>query len=141
MKLTEFNEEIVREFTSILSDGEAQVKGLRVVVTEEWIAEVTGLPTNGENYPESKDACSAREEFTRQGDPPLVIDIWGARRESLPPEWRAVELYVLKYLTCEGRFSCLYLYHFKLLSHLRHERRMNVPNILYNLLSISATKT
>ncbi|XP_059075476.1 uncharacterized protein LOC131875382 [Cryptomeria japonica] len=35
----EFNEEIAREFTHTLSNGEAQLKGLRVVVTEERIAE------------------------------------------------------------------------------------------------------
>ncbi|XP_057867996.2 uncharacterized protein LOC131075186 [Cryptomeria japonica] len=39
LKSTEFNEKIVREFTHIFSDGEAQVKGLRVVVIEEQIAE------------------------------------------------------------------------------------------------------
>lgn len=35
LKLMEFNEEIMREFTRTLSNREAQVKGLRVVVTEE----------------------------------------------------------------------------------------------------------
>lgn len=64
LKLTKFNEEISRELTYTLSDGEAQLKGLRVVVIEERIAELTGLPTVGEKYPESKDACCARVEFT-----------------------------------------------------------------------------
>lgn len=141
LKFTEFNEEIVRQFTHTVSNGEAHVKGLRVVATEERIVEVTGLPIEGEKYSDSKDARNKKAEFTRPGDPPLVVDRQGARRESLSPEWRAVALYVLKYLTCKGRFSCLHSHHFKLLSHMCHVRRMNVPRLLYNLLSISATET
>lgn len=74
LKLTEFNKEVAREFTHTFFGGEDQVKGLRVVAIKEWIVEVTGLPTNGEKNPESKDAQSVRAKFMRQGDPPLVID-------------------------------------------------------------------
>lgn len=64
LKMTEFNKEIARDFTHTFADGEAYVKRLIVVVIEEWIAEVTRFPTEGEKYPKSKDACSVRENFT-----------------------------------------------------------------------------
>lgn len=141
LKLTEYNEDVAREFICTFSDGEAGVKGLRVITIGELIVKVMGLPTDREKYPKTKDARSARVEFTQPDDSPLVKDKQGTRRESLPPKWKAKTLYIMKYLTCEGRYSCLHSHHFKLPSHLCHRRRMNVPNILYNLLSISAKKT
>lgn len=47
----------------------------------------------------------------------------------------------MKYITYDGRYSNLHLVHFKLLSHLQHGRRVNVPNFLYHLISISAKET
>lgn len=65
MKLTDFNEEVAREFTCTFFDGGDQVKGLRGVATEEQIVEVISLSTNGEKYPELKNARSVRAKFTR----------------------------------------------------------------------------
>lgn len=96
---------------------------------------------DGEKYLESKNARSTRVNFTKHRDPSLIVDKKGTRRLSSPNQWRQVAVYVVKYLTCEGRKSCLHSLHFKLLSHIRHNRRMNVPNVLYNLLSIIAAKT
>lgn len=70
-----------------------------------------------------------------------MVDKQGTRRVSLPAHWLQVALYVMKYITCEGRYSNLHSPHFKLLSHLRHGRRVNVPNFLYHLISTSAKET
>jgi len=74
LKLNGFNENIAFEFAQTLSDGKAMVRGSEVLATEERIAEVTGLPIHGEEYPVSKDARLARAEFTKPRDPPLTID-------------------------------------------------------------------
>lgn len=66
------------------------------------------------------------------------MDKQGTKQISLPGEWSQVAFHVMKYLTCEGKYSNLHSIHFKLLSHLRHGRRMNIPNVLYHLISISA---
>lgn len=34
---------------------------------------------------------------------------------------------IIKYFTCEGRFSCLYTYHIRLLMHFTRVRMMNLP--------------
>lgn len=49
------------------------------MVIKEQIAEVTGLPTERGKYSESKDARSARVEFTHPGNLPLVVDRQGTR--------------------------------------------------------------
>lgn len=59
-----------------------------MIATEERIAEVMGLPANGEPYPTSRDARSARVEFTEPTDPPLVVDKQGTRRTLLPEKWK-----------------------------------------------------
>lgn len=48
--------------------------------------------------------------------------------------------YIVRYITYDGRHNLLYTIHFKLLSHLRHNRLANVPKILYNLLKWMASE-
>lgn len=117
------------------------MKGLEIVATTERIVEATGLLAEGEHYLVSRDARLARVEFTIHGNPPINIDKQGMKRTSLPKPWKQATTYIIRYITCEGRLSNLHLVHFKLLSHMRHGRRVNVPNVLHNLLSIMAAKT
>ena len=34
---------------------------------------------------------------------------------------------IIRYFSCEGRFSCLYAYHIRLLMHFTRVRMMNIP--------------
>lgn len=139
LKLQSFIEDIATEFAQTFSNGKAMVKGLEVVVTEERIAEIIGLSIDGEPYPTSRDARTVRVKFIEPGDPPLVVDKQGARRTLLLDKWMHAVMHICKYITCEGHQYCLHSIHFKLLNHLRHGRRINVPNVLYKLLEIMAT--
>lgn len=111
------------------------------MATKERIVEVTGLPIDGEHYPIFRDSRSTRAEFIVHGDPPISVGKHDAKRTSLPKPWKQTVVFIIRYITCEGHLSNLHLVHFKLLSHMRHRRRMNVPNMLYNLLSIMVVKT
>ena len=55
--------------------------------------------------------------------------------------YKELAMHIIKYLTCEGRFSYLHAHHFKLLSCVRHNQPVNVPNFLYNMLCISVKET
>ena len=46
--LKQFDQEVVLQFHNTLRDGYVTVKGIRIEFTKELVAEVTGLPTNGE---------------------------------------------------------------------------------------------
>lgn len=105
LKIRDYNEEIPSEFMHSFNKGEATIRGLRVIATEQWIAEVTRLPQEGELFLESKDARSTKAEFTLPIDGPLTMDKQGTRRVSLPIEWPQVALYVMKYITCKGRYG------------------------------------
>ena len=58
----------------------------------------------------------------------------GIARISLPPPSDTVALGIPKFLTCEGRYTILFHYHFRLLYHLRHRHLMNIPYFLYGML-------
>ena len=70
----------------------------------------------------------------------------GVRRTSLLPPWNEVSLKIMKYITCEGRFSIVYGYHFQLLTELRHqmdlpvENKLSLPYFLLQSLIECATK-
>lgn len=131
MSLNAFDEEAAGEFLRTLSKEEATVCGLTIVATEDRIAEVTRLPAIGEIF--SSDAAAARVEFSVPTDGPLEVSKKGCKRVSLPPYFEYAA-YIIKYLTCEGRFSYLHSHHFKLLSHMRHGLIINVLNFLLKFL-------
>ena len=68
------------------------------------------------------------------------------RRTSLLPPWNEVSLQIMKYITCEGRYSIVYGYHFRLLTELRHqielpvEKKLSIPYFLLQSLIECATK-
>ena len=114
--MTTFDEEATVEFTRTIDEGEAFVWGLTVISTEENIAEVIGLPTIGEQYPNTHDARSSRAQFTRLTNPQMDITKQGCKRMSLLPPYNELAIHIIRYLTCEGRFSYLHAHNFKLLS-------------------------
>jgi hypothetical protein len=58
----------------------------------------------------------------------------GVRLRLLPPPWLKVEKFGKHYLTCEGRYQVVYQHDFVLLSHLRHDRLVNIPYYLLSCL-------
>lgn len=114
---------------------EAIVRGLRVDTLDVAVVEVSELPMVGEDFLVWSNAIIAWNEFIWPREE-LDSSSQGTKRLSLPWLWASVVVYIIKYLTCDGRQSLLYTINFKLISHLHHERLMNVPNFLYNLLKI-----
>ena len=95
----------------------------------------------GEHYPNSHDARLARAQFVIPTNPQLDITKQGCKRMSLMHPYNELAMHIIRYLTCEGRFSYLHAHHFKLLSCVRHNHLVNVTNFLYNMLCISAEET
>ncbi len=69
LSLKQFDQEIALQFHNTLKDGYATVKGIWVEFTKEIVAEVSGLPTNGENWIDDMDARQAKDQFSILGDP------------------------------------------------------------------------
>jgi hypothetical protein len=101
-----------------------------------------GLPWDKEERKWSQQA--KKEFFTPEEE--FSEDKNGVRRTSLSPPWNEVSLQIMKYITCEGRFSIVYAYHFRLLTELRHgidlpvEQKLSIPYYLLQSLMECATK-
>ena len=63
----------------------------------------------------------------------------GTRRNSLPIPWGEVALCVCKILTCEGRFSLVFSYHFKIRNHLRNHKYINMSYFLWKSLELMSS--
>ena len=77
------------------NEGEAIVWGLRVISTEEQIAEVIGLPAVGEHYRNEHDTRSSWAQFTQPSDPQLDITKQGCKRISLPAPYRELVTHII----------------------------------------------
>jgi len=84
-------------------------------------------------------------KFLLEGEEPTE-DKNGVRRESLPYPWSEVLYKLIKYISCEGRYSVVYGYHFRILKELRFgletcpHQRLNIPYFLLQSLINSSIK-
>ena len=104
-------------------DGERAIVGnLNFRLTEDILAQIIGLPQQGEIFFKTKQLkekawipflCRSREGSVN----------WkkGIPRSWLVHPWDEIVYVIQKFITCEGRFSIVYLYHIKLLQHLKGE--------------------
>jgi hypothetical protein len=72
-----------------------------------------GLPWDKE---ERQEATNAKKLFFHPNERPQE-DKNGIKREILPHPWPEVAYHIIKYVTCEGRMSVVYAYHFRLLTN------------------------
>jgi hypothetical protein len=64
----------------------------------------------------------------------IVLKGRGVELSSLPPPWPGVTRFIKHYLTFEGRYQVVYQHDFLSLSHLRHNKRVNIPYYLQGCL-------
>jgi len=140
-RLLDFNTQQVLEFACNLREGYSIVQGVRIPVTEEDIAQVSGLPTNGARWFSRKHLIlNAQQDFLLLGEH-VETKGRGVALRSLPPPWSKVAEFFKQYFTCEGRYQVVYQHDFVLLNHLRHGRLINMPYYLLSCLKNMAHYT
>lgn len=150
-KLQGHDDEITEEFLRSLEPksktlATVNFRGLTLRLTPQLIGRVTDLPMGTLwDKEERKLGKKAKEEFFLPEEQ-FSEDKNGVRRTSLQPFWSEVSLQIMKYITCEGRFSIIYGYHFRLLTELRHhmdlpsEQKLSIPYFLLQSMTECATK-
>lgn len=111
------------EFSHNFCNQKAIVQGLDITVTMETIADVSGLPLEGEQYfpktyKQSTKLQPTQNKFLQRGKSMEMVVGQGTKLQSLPGHWREVVRYIIHYITCEGRFQYVFAQHFKLMLHL-----------------------
>ena len=107
---------------------------MRIPITEEDIAQVSGLPANGIRWFSRKLLIlNAQQDFLLPGER-VEPKGRGVSLCSLPPPLPKVAEFFKHYLTCKGRYQVVYQHDFVLLNHLRHGRLLNMPYYLLGCL-------
>jgi hypothetical protein len=133
-RLQGYNEPQTLQFAHNLQDNHSVVTGVRISVTEQDISVVSGLPMDGTRQFIRKHIIGdVQQSFFLAGER-SVPKGRGVQLSSLPPPWPEVARFIKHYLTCEGRYQVVYQHDFLLLSHLRHNRRVNIPYFLLGCL-------
>ena len=121
------NKVIAMEFANNLKRNQTKVRGLQLEVTKEVISHVMTLPIEGKRWFNRKiNDPSLKEDFF-QGEEWLVTKGRGIDRLLLPQPWEDATLYLIKYITCEGREKIVFNYHFPLLNHAQHQQMIKLP--------------
>jgi hypothetical protein len=133
-RLQWYNEQQVLQFALNLQEHHSVVNGVRISVTEEDIAAVSGLPTDGARIFSRKHTIKDAQQNFFLPEEQVILKGRGIQLSSLPPPWPGVAKFIKHYLTCEGRYQVVYQHELLLLSHLRHNRHVNIPYYLLGCL-------
>jgi hypothetical protein len=133
-RLQGYNEQQVLQFALNLQEHHSVVNGVRISVTEEDIAAVSGLPTDGARIFSRKHIIRGAQQNFFLPEEQVIFKGRGIQLSSLPPPWPGVAKFIKHYLTCEGRYQVVYQHELLLLSHLRHNRHVNIPYYLLGCL-------
>jgi hypothetical protein len=94
-----------------------------------------GLPQTGEKWFKNKsiDLRAWTPFLIRNRQKPNWVA--GVPRVWLKDPWKDLAFLIQKYITCEGRFSLIFLYHIRILLHLKGEKLLNMPYYLLKSLT------
>eukprot|EP01018_Ginkgo_biloba_P017735 Gb_08968 [translate_table: standard] len=137
LKFTSFSESISLQAAETWDEGRVKVDELDFTISERLIAEVSGLPLDGEVICREKtNQVEQLSKFIRDDETFRWLQS-GIARESLPAPWDTVAIQVMKYLTLEGKYCKLFGYHIAILNSIRNSVKINVPLFLLKSLEKS----
>jgi hypothetical protein len=134
-KLESFHQQVAEAF-SLSFDGKKAIIGQdEFEIDEALIAEVTELPMTGEKW--FKTTVIKNVEFRSYLKPEHRGLIW---KKDIPvsfleENWQQLLKAIMVYITCEGRYNRVMMYHFKLINHLTGRNPLNLPYFLHRSLS------
>ena len=147
-KFRGYDDGVAQEFSLFLTPhtrihATIVIRGLTIDHTPEPISRVTTLPLGIPWRKEDKgDSQVSKGKFFLEGEEPTE-DKNGVRRESMRYPWNEVGYQLIKYISCEGRYSVVYGYHFRILEKLIFgaetppHQRLITPYLLQSLIDSS----
>jgi hypothetical protein len=117
-------------------DGEKVTLGPLVMqIDEASVAAATEMPGQGERW--FKTTITKDIEFRSYLKPEFKCIIWkrDVPRSHLEEKWKQLLKVIQVYITCEGRYGRVMLYHFKLMNHFTGRNLLNFPHYLHRSLT------
>ena len=124
-RLDGHNIEVSCKFTKGLKNDMVTFDALQFRLTEELIAEATGIKNGGEKWFKKLPFDFEPQRYLL----PNVIPDWnkGIPIQNLRKEWIEPIRVLQSYVTCEGRYAYVFKYHFRFLQHMVGVSKMNLP--------------
>ena len=134
-KFRGYNKEITKTFARSFDGMEVEVGDLKFSVTEASITAATELPQEGEWWFKNKSFDKkAWRVILRNPCTDITIFKQGIPIYALEEKWANLLLIIQKFITCEGRFGSMYMYHTRLLMNFLENQTLNLPYFLLNSL-------
>ena len=130
-KFKGYNKEVTKAFARSFNGQMVEIGDLKLTVTEATVAAATGLPQEGERWFKNKsvDEQTWRIMLRNPGMDTTVFTR-GIPVHALREEWANLLLVNQKFITCEGRFGSMYMYHARLLMNFLESQTLNLPYFL-----------
>jgi len=128
-------------FDKTFNGRTTKIGDINITLIEELLAIITGLEWKRVNWFKS-------QQLKGKGWKTFLNKLQGTlywtkavSRTWLDDPWKDMTFFIHKYLTCEGRYNIVFLYHIRLLQHLKDKKkRINMPYYLLKILTkIAAT--
>jgi len=119
------HQELARLFVLHLHDGQVTLAGVNFTLTPETISQATRIPNVGEE-------CNKKMQVEKVHYEPYIRPSYVTQLSKVFPFRFLKEAYaplmrlIIRYFSCEGRFSRLYAYHIRLLMHFTRVKMMNI---------------
>ena len=117
-KFSRYNMVVTRKFAESFDGQKDQIGNLTLYISEDFIAQVTGFPQIGEKW--FKKQHIDEKAWSLYINKYIKAHNWvnGIARSWLKSPWDELSFLIQKYITCEGHFSLIFLYHIIILQHL-----------------------
>ena len=134
-KLQDFHQQVAEAFALTYDGRKATIGKEEFLVDEALIAEITELPRTGECW--FKTTVPAEVEFRSYLKPEHRSLSW---KENVPMsfleiQWQYLLKAIIAYITCDGRYKRVMVYHFKLLNHFTGRSPINLPYYFHKSLT------
>ena len=130
------NELTTREFASSFIGERAKVGNLSFRVSKDIISHAIGISPEGEKYFKTKQ-CKEKPwtHFVSKSRVSAVNWKTGVPRSWLIHPWDEIVYVIQNFIACEGIYNIMYIYHIKLLMHLRGDCVISLPYFLLQSLT------
>ena len=133
-KLHGFDPEVTNSMVNSWNNGRVKVNGVSFQITEEVVAEVTGIPMEGfKFYRDKKLSSNAIKDFVKNSKElnKLIKKESFFVTETIKNLWRYVLYGIIEYVTLDPRFDRVRTHHFVILNQFRHDSKISFPFYLF----------
>lgn len=126
VKRVKFHHDLARLFVTNLDNNVVNLAGVTLTLSPTIISKATGNPNVGEKW-------NKRQNIDREYYEPYIKAKYHSKISRVFPfkfledRFASLMKVIIKYFTCEHRFSRFYAYQIRLLMHFTRVRMMNIP--------------